>query len=177
MLQSGSIPWNSAKAEQVFENALIALMDFVIGGGVDDAAPAFSYLLTPKQIDTINRICQELGWPQVTVPGVLVDAKFARHVLKSRSSKDCLPPQDIKALFAKGISQRSSIARNAKESLGHEQQTLMFNTHQKVLIGGTRYSAMVVLGIKSEGLPPRNYLAPITCYHASEAKVRALKSR
>lgn len=178
MLQVGLIPWTSEKSEQTLEAASAVLVDFVIGGGADDDAPSFSYLLSPKQFDTINKICQEQGWPQIHVPGVRIDARFVRHVLESRSgSNDRLQVHEIKAILAKAISYRCSIVRNAKESKGHHRQSLMFNAQHKVLIRGTRYYALVVLGIKTDASTSRNYLAPITCYHADEAKGRALKSR
>lgn len=131
-------------------------------------APIFSYLLTQKQRDEIDRVCAANRWPRINCAGILIDVNAIKHPLETRRYKDVVTDDEIKAIIIKSYSPRSLIRVNRDRG----QQALILNTHQKIKVGGTTYHAMAVLQIKSDGA--RNYLAPVTCYHATEAKVRAI---
>ncbi|MEB1944061.1 hypothetical protein [Xanthomonas campestris] len=52
---------NIFESEKLLAQAFKALFDFVVSmdatGAKDEEAPAFSYNLTPKQVDEIDRVC------------------------------------------------------------------------------------------------------------------------
>jgi len=48
----------------------------------------------------------------------------------------------------------------------------MLSGGRKVLVGKTRYQAVAVIKVCQGGA--RKYLAPITVFHATEAKVRSI---
>jgi len=167
------------------ENALAArfqaLVDFVANqcssGLPDSEAPEFGYLLTPKQGDEIDRLCDASGWARLTTYGVMISVDDVRHILESRMSKDGLTPAEIGLVVAKAYSPRSLVIANppSQDSSSvrrSDQQSLMLNTQQKVVLGPMKYYGVAVLEIKAEG--PRRYLAPVTCYHATEAKKRRI---
>ncbi|HCR32418.1 MAG TPA: hypothetical protein DIV57_03485 [Stenotrophomonas sp.] len=84
---------------------------------------------------------------------------------------------EIEELLAKAYSPRSLIRCNPPGGSDaaprrSEQQSVMLNTHQKLYIGGTPYYATAVLEIRVSG--SRRYLAPVTCYHVTEAKKRKM---
>ncbi|WP_431769091.1 hypothetical protein, partial [Xanthomonas campestris] len=58
-------------------HAFKALFDFVVSmdatGAKDEEAPAFSYILTPKQVDEIDRVCDANQWQK----SLLMESKSA----------------------------------------------------------------------------------------------------
>jgi hypothetical protein len=169
------------QADIALENRFKALVDFVANqpssGLPASDAPVFAYLLTPKQCDEIDRLCDANGWGRVTTYGVMFSVNDVRHILDSRMSKDGLTPAQIGLVVAKAYSPRSLVIPNPppEDSTSvrrSHQQSLMLNTHQKVVIGTMKYYGVAILEIKAEG--PRRYLAPVTCYHATEAKKRRI---
>ncbi|KOB09313.1 hypothetical protein AE923_08845 [Xanthomonas arboricola] len=131
-------------------------------------AYTFSYLMTPKQVDEINRVCSDQAWPQITVRGIEITIAAIDHICESRSTKDALTDEQILEIIIKAYNPRSIIRTNRN----HEQQSLLFNTHQKVKVGEGMYHGLAVLQLRTAG--PITYLAPVTCYHATEAKIRAI---
>ena len=162
------------QSELCLAAAFDALFDFVIAvhNGQANAvdAPVFTYLLTPKQRAEIDRVCTENNWPLINCPGILIDVNAIWHPIEARRAKDRLADTAIREIIRKAYSPRSMVRTNRE----HGEQALIFNTHQKIVIGSSAYHGLAVLEIRSDG--PTNYLAPVTCYHATEAKVRAIKS-
>lgn len=167
--------WTDAQSEvrlaQAFADLFDHLVKALVRGAPTTDAPEFSYLMTPKQLATVQGICAAKGWPVVNCRGIHIDAQAVMHPLSARLKKDSVKVEDVKSILLKAYSPRSLICENRD----HTQQTLIFNTHHKLLIGTTKYHGMAVLEVKSTGA--RNYLAPVTAYHATEAKVRALQKR
>ncbi|MGE6334621.1 hypothetical protein [Stenotrophomonas sp. NPDC077659] len=100
-----------------------------------------------------------------------------RHILDARSKKDGLNAEQIGTIVAKAYSPKSLVIPNpptedSSTTRRSDQQSLMLNTQQKVTIGSTKYYGVAVLEIRAEGA--RRYLAPVTCYHATEAKKRRI---
>jgi len=148
-----------------------------IAGAEDWRAPAFAYLLTPKQCDDFDRVCDENAWLRLNCYAVMLGPGEIRHVLDARKQKDGLMCSEIEELLAKAYSPRSLIRCNPPGGSDaaprrSEQQSVMLNTHQKLSIGGTPYYAMAVLEIRVSG--SRRYLAPVTCYHVTGAKKRKM---
>ena len=165
----------SFKAEIQLADAFDALFDFIAAmpatGASPDQAPIFSYLLTQRQMDEVNRVCAAKGWPLINCQGICIDINAIEHPLDARRQKDGLNDAQIKEIIRKAYSPRSLVRVN--NHVSHDQQALIFNTHQKVIVGATSYHGMAVVEVRSDGA--RNYLAPVTCFHANEAKVRAIK--
>lgn len=171
----------STLQEYALADRLRELVRFVDGQGencADDVtALATAYLLTRKQCDDVDRICHENNWAPLNCYAVMVGPDDIRHVLNARRNKDGLSCAQVAEIIAKAYSPRSLIRRNPPARSGgaarkSEQQSVMLNTHQKLNIGGTLYYATAILEIRIAG--SRRYLAPVTCYHATEAKKRRI---
>jgi hypothetical protein len=163
----------SVLSEQHIADAFNALFDYVVAlplGSAGLDAPIFSFLLTPKQKFEIDKVCTENKWPMINCIGILIDLVAIRHPLGTRRAKDGITNDEIKRIIATAYSPRSIVRANRN----HGQQALMLNNQRKVPIGkgGTVFFGMAVLEIKTDGA--RNYLTPVTCYHANEAKSRAI---
>lgn len=148
---------------------LVRFVDRQTSGGAEDAhAPAFSYLLTPKQCDDVDRVCDENGWLRLNCYAVMHDPGEIRHVLDARKQKDGLMCSEIEELLAKAYSPRSLMRCNPPGGSDaaprrSEQQSVMLNAHQKLYIRGTPYYATAVLEIRVSGLgtPRHMRLSPI----------------
>lgn len=168
-----------AKAEVLLAQAFEALFNFVvamhISGKKERDAPVFSLLLAPKQIDEVNRVCDANNWPKITTHGIEINVQAVRHALEARRHKDQISDEEILEILTKAYHPRSLVRSNRNDGnrVQHERQSLLFNTHQKVKVGNTMFHGLAVLQLKTEGA--RTYLAPVTCYHATEAKIRAIK--
>lgn len=151
----------SFKSETQLADAFDALFDFVAAmpttGAPPEEAPIFSYLLTQRQMDQVNRVCTSKGWPLINCQGICIDINTIGHPLYARRQKDGLSDAQIKAVIRKAYSPRSSVRVN--NHADHDQQALIFNTHQKVVIGATSYHGMAVVEVRSDGA--RNYLASV----------------
>lgn len=132
-------------------------------------APIFTYLMTPKQFDRIKKICMQNKWAVPNVRGILIDLEAVAHPLDSRSSKDQCTPDEALAILVSAYSAYSEIGMNKPK----HAQAIVFNTKRKVQVGNTKYAALAVVEVCVEG--GRKYLAPVTAYHATEAKIRNIK--
>lgn len=155
------------------QDAFIALVEIALARRCssdhrvyDEAVPAFSYLLTPKQFDRVRKICKERGWDVPNQRGVLIDLEAVAHPLDARMTKDrCTVAQVLDILLA-AYSPQSQVGLNKPK----HAQAIVFNTRQKVRIGKASFYAVAVVKIRVE--EGRKYLAPVTAYHATEAKIR-----
>ena len=171
----------SYQAEVHLERCIRELVEFVTTqsetGRCDAEGPAFAYLLTQKQADEIDRVCDASGWGRINCYGVLIAPKDIRHILTARASKDGLTAAEVAAIVIRAYNPRS-LLRNNPLSQEHGDfrrssiQSVMLNTHQKLLLGGSGYYGVAILEIRQDGA--RRYLAPVTCYHATEAKKRRI---
>lgn len=159
-------------SESKLADAFDAMFDYVVANpGAKAGAPEFSYILTQRQMDEVNRVCAANGWPTINCYGIHIDVNAIQHPIDSRRYKDGISDNEIKAIIRRAYSPRSIVRENRHPD--HPHQALIFNTHQKVKIGRTAYHGMAIIEIRTDGA--KNYLAPVTCYHATEAKVRAIK--
>ncbi|MEA5672643.1 hypothetical protein VA602_14990 [Pseudomonas sp. MH2] len=132
-------------------------------------APAFSFLLTPKQLDRVKKICQLKGWPVPNQRGILIDLEAVAHPMASRGSKDNCSAAEVLAILVAAYSAYSQIGLNKPK----HSQAIVFNTGRQVVVGGGRFYAVAVVEVRVDGA--RRYLAPVTAYHATEAKIRNIK--
>ena len=174
-------PVMALEAEQKLADRFKTLVAFVAtqptSGLPDSEAPVFGYLLTSKQCDEMDRLCDANGWLRLTSYGVMFSVEDVRHIIDARSTKDGLNAEQIGTIVAKAYSPKSLVIPNpptedSSTTRRSDQQSLMLNTQQKITIGTTKYYGVAVLEIKAEGA--RRYLAPVTCYHATEAKKRRI---
>lgn len=130
------------------------------------ATPLFTYLLTKKQFSELNRLCSKNDWPPQACHGITFYPKTLRHILTSRSEKDGLTGQECAEILAAALNARSSVAMGK----GHNQQVIVLNSVDLLKVGltGQKYRGMLIVEVTI------NNLAPITAYHASEAKSRAI---
>mgnify|MGYP003648105503 CR=1 FL=1 len=162
--------------DESLANAFRELMEVVINMremGVElkqvQHAPEFTYLLTPKQFDRIKRLCREKGWLVPNQRGILIDLHAIAHPLDSRESKDNCTPEEALQILINAYCAYSQIGLNKPKYA----QSIIFNTGRKVRVGQTSYYALAVVKVCEEG--PRRYLAPVTAYHATEAKLRNIR--
>ncbi|MFJ4259088.1 hypothetical protein ACIP01_19305 [Pseudomonas monteilii] len=158
-----------ALAQSAFAEALSALIDIALTRNRragNDLNGAFTYLLTPKQFDRIRKICKEQGWGVPNQRGILIDLETVAHPLKSRMGKDLCTAAEVLEILLAAYSPQSQVGLNRPKYA----QAIVFNTRCKVRIGNASFYAVAVVKVRVEG--PRKYLAPVTAYHATEAKIR-----
>lgn len=170
-MQNSQLPRRSA-----LQDAFIALVEIALvrrrsadHGTNDEVVPAFSYLLTPKQFDRVRKICKEKGWDVPNQRGVLIDLEAVAHPLDARMTKDQCTVEEVVEILLAAYSPQSQVGLNKPKHL----QAIVFNTRQKVRIGKASFYAVAVVRIRVEG--GRKYLAPVTAYHATEAKIRSIR--
>lgn len=158
-----------ALAQSAFADAISALIDIALTRNRcagDDLDGAFTYLLTPKQFDRIRKVCKEQGWDVPNQRGILIDLEAVAHPLKSRMSKDHCTAGEVLEILLAAYSAQSQIGLNRPK----HAQAIVFNTRRKVRVGNSSFYAIAVVKVRVEGA--RKYLAPVTAYHATEAKIR-----
>lgn len=129
--------------------------------------PLFTYVLTKRQFNQLNLICHKEGWPRQTCPGITLYPHHISHVLTSRA-KDGLNWVQVAELLSASFCTRSEIAANK----GRSMQGVILNGFEKLTtVTGQKYFGMAVLQVSE------NDLAPVTAYHATEAKIKAIKKK
>lgn len=154
--------------ELLLAQAFKALVVYVAAGNPAAAAPAFTYLLSNKQFDEIRRMCIRNGWPVINCRGILIDHAAVAHPLQTRRNKDRCSELEIADILSKAYCPRSVVRENGRQGL----QAIVLNAHQRITIGADCYYCLAIVELRSNGA--RNYLAPVTAYHATEAKKRSL---
>jgi len=127
--------------------------------------PLFTYLLTKKQFNQINRICHAEGWPRQTNPGITVYPHHIKHVLTSRA-KDGLSWVQVSQILCAAFCTHSEIALNKDRDM---QGVILNSVDRLTIVSGQKHYGMAILQVSE------NDLAPVTAYHASEAKIKAIK--
>ena len=143
----------------------------VIGKGVpakEWKAPLFTYLLTRKQYSELKVICSRQGWPPPG-RGITFYPHVIKHILTARLGKDSLTWQECAAVLAASLNPRSTVAAQKD----HEQQVIVLNSVDVLRIGRKqeKYRGMLIVEVTI------NDLAPVTAYHATEAKIKAIKKK
>lgn len=128
----------------------------------------FTYLLTAKQFDRIRKICRQQQWPEPNCRGIRFDLEAIRHPLLARQMKDGCTPDEVLEIITSAYCSQSQVGLNKPK----HAQVVMFSGGRKVLVGKTRYQAVAIIKVCQEG--GRKYLAPVTAFHATEAKVRSI---
>lgn len=163
------------RGDESLADAFRELMDVVLSmrnAGVSlsqvQHAPEFTYLMTPKQFDRIKRICREKNWPVPNRRGILIDLQAVSHPLDARESKDNCTPAEALEILVNAYCAYSQVGLNKPKNA----QGIMFNTGRRVKVGTGNYYALAVVKVCQEG--GIKYLAPVTAYHATEAKIRSI---
>lgn len=126
--------------------------------------PLFTYMLTKKQFNQLNNVCHKNGWPRQTCPGITIYPYHIQHILMSRA-KDGLDWKLVAEVLSASFCTRSEVALNK----GRNQQGVILNSSQSIKLGKQKYYGMAILQVSE------NDLAPVTAYHATEAKIKAIK--
>ncbi len=157
-----------AEAFRELMNLVVAMRNAGVPLDQVKHAPLFTYLMTPKQFDRIRRICQQKNWLVPNNRGILIDLIAVAHPLESRVAKDNCTPEEALAILAQAYSPYSQIGLNKPK----DAQGIIFNTGRKVRVGNGDFYALAVVKVCQEG--GKKYLAPVTAYHATEAKIRKI---
>lgn len=129
--------------------------------------PLFTYLLTRKQFNQLNVICKANGWPHQTCQGITIYPRHIQHILASRAG-DGLNWLQVAELISASFCTCSEIALNKDRNM----QSVMLNASKRLSsIKGQAYYGMAILQVSE------NDLAPVTAYHATEAKIKAIKKK
>ncbi len=128
----------------------------------------FTYILTAKQFDRIRKICRQQQWPEPNCRGIRFDLESIKHPLLARQLKDGCTADEVLEILTSAYCSQSQVGLNKPK----QAQVVMFSGGRKVLVGKTRYQAVAVIKVCQEGT--RKYLAPVTAFHATEAKVRSI---
>lgn len=126
--------------------------------------PLFTYMLTKRQFNELNKVCHKNGWPRQACPGITIYPHHIQHVLMSRA-KDGLDWKQVAEVLSASFCTRSEVALNK----GRNQQGVILNSFQSINFGKQKYYGMAILQVSE------NDLAPVTAYHATEAKIKAIK--
>lgn len=168
--------YNNGKSALV--NAFKELVDILVQAkrlGVDwrsiHEVPEFSYVMTAKQFNVVCRICREKEWTVPNVKGIHITLSAVEHVMSARETKDGCSPAFIAEIMAFSYHEISQVSINKK----HDGQALMFNTQKRLLMDGQKYHALAIVQVSEDEATGRKYLAPVTAYHASEAKIRGIQ--
>jgi len=163
------------QGDSALAEAFKGLMDVVVSmrdAGVPISqvqhAPVFTYLMTPKQFDRIKKICMQKGWDVPNQRGILIDLDAVAHPLDARESKDNCTVSEALEILVTAYSAYSQVGMNKPKYA----QGIVFNTARKVQVGRAKYYAVAVVQVCVEGR--KKYLAPVTAYHATEAKIRSI---
>ncbi|EAV4637739.1 hypothetical protein JNP31_003572 [Salmonella enterica] len=127
--------------------------------------PCFTYLMTKKQFNQMKVICKRSGWCEPPSPAVPITWAMFRHVLTARTSKDKLSWQECAEILATAFSVQSNVFVNRD----YAQQTIVLNAVKRISVGGGGFFAMAIVEVST------NNLAPVTAYHATEAKCKAIQ--
>lgn len=127
--------------------------------------PCFTYILTRKQFNQMKVVCQRNEWSIPTSPAIPITREMIKHVLSSRKVKDKLSWQDCAEILATAFSVQSNVFVNRDYS----EQTIVLNASSRVNVGGAGFYAMAIVDVSE------NNLAPVTAYHATEAKCKAIQ--
>lgn len=164
---------NEKLSELALADAFRRLMDIVLSmreAGVPlsqvQHAPIFTYLMTPKQFDRIKKICMQKGWEVPNQRGIPIDLQAIAHPLEARELKDNCTVEETLSILIAAYSAYSQIGLNKPKN----SQAIVFNTGRQVQVGENKYYAVAIVKVCVDGR--RRYLAPVTAYHATEAKIR-----
>jgi hypothetical protein len=127
----------------------------------------FSYILTGKQRDRINKICNSKGWGNNQSKGVTIKISTLSHVLKARKGKDSLTVDECAEVLIAAYNKKSEVAENK----GRDRQAIILNTKTKLTVQAANTYGVVILDASN------NNLAQITAYHAHWAKVKYMTGR
>ena len=127
--------------------------------------PLFTYIMTKKQFNRLNVLCQQNGWPRQVCPGIVFSARDIQHVITARIGKDKLSWQEVANILNASYCVRSEVAVNK----GRNQQAVVLNSVDDIYVRGQKYYGLAIIQVST------NNLAPVTAYHATKAKIDAIR--
>jgi hypothetical protein len=126
--------------------------------------PLFTYIMTKKQFNRLNVLCQQNGWPRQTCSGIIFSARDIQHVITARTGKDSLTWQEVADILNASYCVRSVVAVNK----GRNKQAVVLNSVTNIHVRGQKYYGLAIIQVSE------NNLAPVTAYHATKAKIEAI---
>ena len=127
--------------------------------------PCFTYLLTKKQFNQMKVVCQRSGWPVPVSPAVPITWAMFSHVLSARGNKDQLSWQECAEILSAAFSVQSNVFVNRD----YAEQTVVLNAIKRITVGGAGFFALAIVDVSG------NKWAPVTAYHATEAKCKKIQ--
>lgn len=139
------------------------------------AMPSFSYMLTKKQQEKIEKICAQEGWEKTECRGVEINASTVNHILDSRLAQG-VSEEFVADILVAAYNQFSEIHVNKKyKDEENKEQAFFLNGIKKLHFDNATWNAVAVVAIDNSNTEGQKQLASITAYHADEAKVRKIK--
>lgn len=127
--------------------------------------PCFTYLMTKRQFNQIKVVCQKNGWNVPTSPTIAITWAMFKHVLSARTMKNKLSWQECAEILSAAFSVQSNVFVNRD----YAEQTIVLNAARRISVAGAGFYAMAIVDVS------KNNLAPVTAYHATEAKCKAIQ--
>lgn len=146
----------------------------LVDAGVDLGrahGPIFTYLLSGKQRDQLNRVCADNGWLLPQRCAVTLDMPAVAHVLRSREVKDKVTPAFVAKILASAYSDHSTVHVNKERG----EQALFLNFPTKLVFQGSAYHAVAIVAIDGVAVNGERELQSRTAYHVTERKYNAMK--
>ena len=143
-----------------------AVTECVNGLASGNFTQPFSFILTPKQNDVLEKRFRYLLWPAPQCKAIEVTVKAVQHVFVSRTSKDGLTQQEIAGMMAAIFRKDSEVAVNHR----YTHQFHLINSRIKLKDGQFAIGCFQVS--YPQGLPTS--IALETAYLAVPAKALGL---
>ena len=137
--------------------------------------PSFSYLLTRKQREAIDKICTREGWGKTQCGGVEINASTVNHILDSRLAQG-VSEEFVADILVAAYNQFSEVHVNKKYKDDEiKEQAFFLNGIKKLKFNNATWNAVAVVAIDNINKNGIRQLASVTAYHADEAKVRKIR--
>ena len=102
--------------------------------------------------------------------GIHITLASVQHVFSARKKKDKSSNQFVAQILELAYHDLSQVKANRL----HAEQALMLNAAHRLFLDGQKFHAVAIVAIEEDVLTGRKYLAPVTAYHATEAKIRGI---
>ena len=91
-------------------------------------------IMTNKQFNELNVICRRNGWPPQINRGITFYPHVIKHILNSRTGKDCLTWSEVVEIISAALNSRSTVLLKRD----YNQQVIVLNSVDVLRVGRTK---------------------------------------
>lgn len=144
---------------------------------------SFTYLLTKRQIEAIEKVCSAHSWTLPFCKGIEINASTVNHILDSRL-KDGVTSDFVAEVMIAAYNQfaeihvnKNYLPSNKNNNNQHNrtgEQAIFLNGIRKLSWRGAPWHAVAIVALDNivEG---EKRISCITAYHADEKKIRGIR--